>query len=131
MEGNILLTAERAQINSHFGSQTAFNALEDCIDQWTNSNVSLEWTFSVKTPGAFDITALTASLDSSALSLSLGKQSLKTLLPPNGDLSKFEAQEIGTIIINEAGDHTLILKPDKKQWKQIKLRSVTLAPAGN
>ena len=131
MEGNILLTAERAQINSHFGSQTAFNALEDCIDQWTNSNVSLEWTFSVKTPGAFDITALTASLDSSALSLSLEKQSLKTLLPPNGDLSKFEAQEIGTIIINEAGDHTLILKPDKKQWKQIKLRSVTLAPAGN
>ncbi len=129
-EGNILLSAERALINSQFGSHTAHNAVEDCIDQWTNSNVSLEWSFSVNTPGEFNITVLTASLDSSAFTVSLGKQSLKTLLPPTGDFSKFKAQEIGTLMIKEAGDHTLILKPVKKQWEQINLRSVKLSPAG-
>jgi alpha-L-fucosidase len=125
-DGSIALPASKAIINNVFGSHVVYEGGKDSIESWTNPKASVEWTFRVKSPGTFRVTALVASEHNSALNVSLAGNSLQVEVPESGGYGVFKTIEIGRFEVKEAGTQQILLSPVKQGWKPINLRSVKL-----
>ena len=127
-DGTIVLPAAKAVINNHFGTHAIYDATNDRIEKWTNARTTVDWSFRVKTPGEFTVSTLMASVEHSSLKVSAAGQSLVAELPGTGGYDTFTQCDISSITIEKAGEHTISVTPNKKGWKPINLRSVSLTP---
>ena len=129
-EGKLLLTADKAYINNNEGSKDAAIRDHDGIPHigyWLDKEASVEWQFSAKEPGEYDVIAeLSLEAKSTKLEVSVDDQSLKAEVPSTKGYGNYKDRELGTIRIEKAGDHILRVKPDASGWNPINLRWVQL-----
>jgi alpha-L-fucosidase len=128
-DGNVILAAQEAAIHNHgYGDHAKFEDKHQAIGYWTDARTTVDWTFMVHTPGAFAVTAETASLEKSAFVVSVGGKSHNVKVAPSGSYGKFQPLEIGTFTLKKSGEHTLTVKPVRKGWRPVNLKSVTFTP---
>jgi alpha-L-fucosidase len=125
--GTVSLPASKAVINNVFGSHVKYEDSRDCIGFWTHPKATVEWTFTVTSPGTFRVTALVASEKESAFTVSLAGNA-KIDVPATGGYDSFTTIELGTFEVKEAGTQRLVITPVKKGWNPVNLRMVTLEP---
>ena len=127
-DGTVLLLAQKAIVNNVLGSEVVYNAVNNCIEGWTNARATVDWDFTVKTPGTYRVSLLAASTEISSLKITVGGQSFNAKVPASGDNKSFKPLEVGTIKIDKAGEVTIQLEPERQAWKPVNLRSVKLTP---
>ena len=127
-DGTVALKAARAAILVGHGHSAEYEAAKDCIGSWTSDRVSVEWTFTIRTPGTFSVAAQMAAQKESALKVTLAGQSRDIKVPSTGDYSKFTQIELGMFKIEKAGEYTISFTPKKGSWNPVNLRSVLLSP---
>lgn len=127
--GTVLLEAGRATINNVFGSHVAYESGKKCIGYWLSNRVSVEWTFRLKTPGTYRLSAPMAAEKASAFKVSLAGQSVEVNVPATGGYQAFKPVRIGTFKLDKPGEYTLTFSPKKKAWNPVNLRSPRLEPS--
>ncbi len=127
-DGTIALPASEATLHGG-GLQYESGPERDNIGFWLNPEDWVSWDFKVTKPGTFKVTAQVAAMAKSAVTVSLGEQTLKPATPSTGNYGKFETVEVGTLSIAAAGKATLAVKPVAQGWQPINLKSITLTPA--
>ena len=125
-DGTIFLQAARAVINNVHGSQVVYEKDKDCIGFWTHKEASVEWTFTIHTPGDYQVTAQVASLKSGELTVSLNGKAELVTVPASGSYMTFNPVDLGRFNLATAGEYTIKLKPAPEGWQPINLRSVEL-----
>lgn len=58
----------------------------------------------------------------------MDEQKIETKLVNTGSFDTFKTIQIGEVNIKNAGDFNIHLKPTKKKWKTVKLKSAILSP---
>lgn len=127
-DGAVLLPAQKSIINNLNGSHTIYDAEQDSIADWAHNRASVDWDFTIKTPGKFKVTLLAAAEENTSLKVSVGKKSLDVTVPATGGFNSFQAVDAGTVQIDTRGDHSIHLAPVRRDWSPLHLRSVRLSP---
>jgi arylsulfatase A len=100
---------------------------------WTSTADSAEFDFTVEKPGTFTVEVLQGCGKGSGgaeVELAVGDEKLTFTVKDTGGFQNFEAREVGTLKIEKAGRHTLIVKPKTKPGVAVMdLRQVVLRPA--
>lgn len=125
-DGKIILPAQKAIINNVFGSEVSYSTENKCIEGWTNPKVILDWDFTVKSPGTFSIFMEAASDEACSIKITVDEQVLNVQVPASGNMSGFTSHELGTLMIDKAGDVTIHIEPVAKGWKALNIRSLQL-----
>ncbi len=127
-DGIILLPAQKSIINNIIGSHVVYNKVNDCIEQWTNENATVDWDFLVDKVGTYKILMRIASEEASSIELNISDQTIHSKLPSTGGFNNFKTIEAGVIEIDKVGKCSIHLKPTSKMWKPVNLKDVTLSP---
>ncbi|WP_098946181.1 alpha-L-fucosidase [Pseudalgibacter alginicilyticus] len=127
-DGIILLPAQKSIINNVIGSHVVYNKNNDCIDQWSNAKATVDWDFTVDKAGTYIILLDIASEEESAIELDVAEQTIKTKLPATEGFTFYKTINVGEVVIQKAGDYSIHMKPDYKDWKAINLQKVRLLP---
>jgi len=129
-DGKLALTADRAYINNNEGSKNAGVRLHDDVPHigyWLDNQASVEWAFRTKVPGEYEVRAeLSVEAAKTKFVVSVAGQSLTTEVESTGGYGKYKEKTLGTINIDQAGDHTLRVKPEAAAWEPINLRRIEL-----
>jgi len=88
----------------------------------------VDWSFRVKTPGAFTVSAMVACVEDSSFTVSVAGQKMVAEVPATGSYDTFVQSNTGSITIEQAGEYTISFTPIKEKWKPVNLRSVRLTP---
>lgn len=126
-DGSILLPADFADIhNPGYGTHAKLigAGAKSIIINWLDFRVRLEWMFNVPEPGEYEIEALVRSSNESNLKVNIGDKTYPAKIKPTGD--KFEIVSLGTLEIQEPGNHIISLNPNKTNWNNVELRYVEL-----
>lgn len=135
LNGTILLPADLADIyNPGYGqhavigqeiiSEVTEKKVIPIITNWIDSRTKLEWSFSASEPGKYRIDAQIMAHSPSALNLIVDSEKQASKIESTeGD---YKVLKLGEIEINEAGDHTISLVPDRENWNGAELMFVEL-----
>lgn len=127
-DGTVLLTAQQSIINNVIGTHVAYNKEMNCIEQWSTKKVTVDWDFNVDKVGTYTILMDIASEEESAIELTVAEQTIKVKLPETGGFTSYKTINVGEVVIHKAGDYSIHLKPNQKEWKAINLQKVRLLP---
>ena len=129
-DGKLALTADRAYINNNEGSKNAgLSAHDDVphINYWVDKEASVEWAFRTKVPGEYEVLGeLSVEAPKTKFNIGVAGQSLAVEVESTGGYGKYVEKILGTIKIDQAGDHTLRVKPDAPAWEPMNLRRIEL-----
>lgn len=126
-DGTVLLPAQKSIINNVIGSHVTYNKVNDCIDQWSNKKATVDWDFTVDKAGTYTISMHIASEEESLIELIVAGQTIQTKLPATGGFKSYKTVNVGEVVIDKAGDHSIHLKPTRDNWKPVNLQSVKLS----
>jgi alpha-L-fucosidase len=132
-DGSVQLNLEYTEINNPGYGTHAKLAREKgttTLDSWTDARAWMQWTFRIHTPGEFKIVAEVAAAADSELTIGSGETDKACKIKSTGGDQSFAEVVLGTVTIPGAGVHELRLRPAKNGWKPIRLRGLTLKPAG-
>jgi alpha-L-fucosidase len=132
-DGSVQLDLEYTEINNPGYGTHAKLVRKDgttTLESWTDARAWMQWTFRVNEPGEFEVMAEAAASADAPLTLAIGKDEKPATFTASGGDDKFTTIKLGTIRISEAGVHELRLRPAKEGWKSVRLRGLTLKPAG-
>jgi alpha-L-fucosidase len=132
-DGSVQLDLEYTEINNPgYGTHAKLTRKDGTttLDSWTDARAWMQWTFRVNTPGEFKVVAEVAAAADSELTIGTGKTDKACKIKSTGGDQSFAEAVLGTATISEAGVHDLRLRPAKSGWKPIRLRGLTLKPAG-
>ncbi|WP_372756050.1 DUF5077 domain-containing protein [Labilibaculum sp.] len=127
-DGSIVLPAQKSIINNVIGSHVTFNKEADCIEQWSNNKATVDWDFSVDKAGTYTISMHLASEEESSIELIIAGRTIQTKLLATGGFKSYKTVNVGEVLIDKAGDYSIHLKPNQKEWKTINLQKVQLLP---
>jgi len=125
-KGTVELGAGLAYIHNRLGTHTR---LEDKngkqnIGYWTDARVWVEWPFVIRQKGKFAVKADVAlEGNESGFNVIVDGKTGTT-----GGFGKFKTVTLGRTKLLEPGEHSIQIKPVRKNWKPINLRSITLEP---
>jgi alpha-L-fucosidase len=127
-DGSIVLEATSADIHNSLRAHARLEGGGESarITNWTNSESRVSWDFRTTKSGPHKVNADLTSAGG-RLSLVLDQSTVSVNLPSAETINR--TVELGTISIPKPGDYTLELKPDRREWKGLELRRVTLVPA--
>ena len=129
-DGKLMLVADKAYINNNEGSRdAALKAHDDIphIGYWHDAEASVEWQFSTKEPGEYEVRAeLSIEPEKTQFEIAVGDQSLAAEATSTKGYGKYKKLNLGTIKIDQAGDHILRVKPVTSAWQPMNLRWVEL-----
>jgi alpha-L-fucosidase len=127
-DGSVDLPAAEAILH---GDQIKFESShkQQNIASWTKAEDWAEWEFKIDKPGKFNVSAMISSTAASRCRLAVGGSKLAAALPASGDFKKYAQVELGTVDVPEKGVVKLAVRPAKRAWQPINLKSVTLKPA--
>ena len=133
-DGVLILSADKGYINNNEGSKNASVRMHGDISHvgyWLDNRAFVEWTFHAKEPGDYEVLAeFSVDLPTTKFNVGVGGKSLTVEAKSTGGYGKYAKKTLGTISIDEAGDHTLHVKPDPTAWNPINLRHVELRLKG-
>jgi alpha-L-fucosidase len=132
--GTVTLTAETADIHNRMGSDTKLETRDRIqnISYWTDEQVWVDWSFRIDKPGRFEIAAyLAVEAPKSGFEIIIDDQKQNAEVVSTGGYDKFVKTKLGEITLTQPGEHKLQIKPIKKQWQPINLRTILLTPIGN
>jgi len=95
---------------------------KNTVGYWVNQTDWCEWHFYVEQPGTFDVHILQGcgkGQGGSEVALSIGDQSVRFTVQDTGHFQNFKDRQLGVVQLNEAGLHTLQLRPLSKAAKAI------------
>ena len=128
--GRLVLTADKAYINNNEGSKNAGIRRHDDIPHigyWLDNEASVEWQFRTKEPGVFEVRAeLSVKEAKTRFGVGLVDSPLMVEVESTGSYGKYVEKVLGEIKIDQAGNHTLRVKPDAAAWKPMNLRKIEL-----
>jgi len=124
-DGTMKLAAMDA--DTHGGIQYESGENRDNLGFWTNPQDWAEWTFQIRQPGKFKVTAEVAAMGTSNLRVAVGSTELKGVVPNTGDYGKFTTISVGTLDL-KAGRQQLSVRPVEQGWSAVNLRRITLTP---
>ncbi len=130
-DGSLRLTAEMADIHNPRGSNTQVESKNNIpnIGFWTDPQSWVQWPFIIDKPGHFAIHADIANpAPDSRAEIRIGSIVRPVSFPPTGDYNKFEESRLAIITLDQPGEYTLEIRPDRKAWQPINIRSITLKP---
>ena len=131
-KGFIELAAKEADINNRgYGEHAKLETKngKQNIGYWTDSRSWVEWSFVIRQKGKFTIKAKVAlEADESSFAVIVDGESIQSITESTGGYEKFQTVTLGQTDYLQAGEHKLLIKPKKSQWKPINLRSITLEP---
>ncbi|BDI33227.1 hypothetical protein CCAX7_52780 [Capsulimonas corticalis] len=124
-DGSITLTPSSAALS---GNMQAQEGATPNIGYWDNATDSASWRVHFDTPGAYDITTKTSSLEGAHFLVVSGIGSVVSMAAPiTGDWDKYAEVTGGPLNIEKAGDYTVIVRPaDPASWKAINLAALAL-----
>ena len=131
-DGTILLHSRTAEVH---GAMLRYEPLphKNTLGYWVNKDDWASWEFTVATLGTFTVEVLQGcgkGQGGSEVEVTVGGQVLKFTAEDTGHFQNFKARDIGTVKIDQAGRHTLAIKPKTKAASAIMdVRQVTLKPA--
>ena len=129
-DGTLVLTADKAYINNNEGSANAgLRTHENLthIGHWIDRQASVEWAFRTKQPGDYEVRAVMSIQNpKTRFGIGLVGQPMMVEVESTGGYGKYVEKTLGTIKIQQAGQHTLRVKPDAAAWQPINLRQVEL-----
>lgn len=129
-DGSLVLTPPMAYMHYNEGSKQASlqkRGETPHIGRWTDQNAWVEWSFEIVRSGRFEIWADTAlEHGPSRFQIGLAKKQAAVEVTATGNLDKFVKTRIGEIVIEQAGDYTLQMKPAPGRWKPINVRELVL-----
>ncbi len=126
-QGTVLLPAYRAQFENLQGPGAAYHEKHDAVDEWESATAKVYWNFQIEKPGTFDIIALAAARQQSAVIVTAGGESRTVrIAAQDKDQRGYQPLHLGQITITEPGSQTLSLMPDAARWNPIRLREVRL-----
>ncbi|MBN1363102.1 MAG: alpha-L-fucosidase [Sedimentisphaerales bacterium] len=131
-DGTLTLAATMADIHNPNGGDTQVEDIDGQpnIGWWTNDRSWVSWSFKVDKPGKFDVVATIATLATgSKFELVVGDAKLTVDAPNTGSYQSFRTVTLGRVELMETGAHELSIRPLRRQWQPINLRSVVLKPA--
>lgn len=93
------------------------NPKKNCLGFWTNPDDWAAWTFAVKTPGTYNVEVTQGcggGNGGSDVEVSHGEQTLTFIVEDTGGFQKWQAREIGTLVL-KAGQQALEIRPKSKK----------------
>ena len=131
-KGVVELAAKEADINNRgYGEHAKLETKngKQNIGYWTDSRSWIEWSFVIRQKGKFTIKAKVAlEADESGFAVIVDGKSMKAKAKSTEGWGKFKTVILGQTKLLEPGEHSIQIKPNRKQWKPINLRSITLEP---
>lgn len=130
-DGSVHLTPEWADIHNSLRAHARLEGKGPNlrIANWDNAESWVAFDFAIDRPGTFAIEAELASTAAQKLAVRIGDASALADVPATGDAGKFQKVSLATLPVAAAGKHAIELRPEKKGWKGMALRAVTLRPA--
>jgi alpha-L-fucosidase len=125
-----LLTLAAAEARLH-GQQVRYETgpERDNIGFWLNPADWVDWDVRITRPGKFTVSAQIAALGSGSFEVVAGESRLKAAAPKTGNYGKFDKVTVGTVEIAKAGPILISVRPVKKGWEPMNLKSLTFTPA--
>ena len=122
------LTLRGSDAETH-GSQLKYESGDgkDNLGYWMDPADYAEWSFEVKTPGKFEVTAEIAAQGSGMFVIKMGVTFVKGTAPNTGSYTKFTRVNFGTMEL-PAGRATLSVRPVAEGWQPMNLKSIKLTP---
>lgn len=126
-DGTIALPAHLADLH---GAPCQIDAKNDSVNigHWLNSDAWVSWDFFVAKHGTYEVVANVAGPDDSKATLEIGKEKLPVAFAKTGNYEKYQPQVLGRIKLEGEGPQQLSIRPDKKEWKAVNLKQITLRP---
>lgn len=107
-------------------------AHKNTIGYWAEEKDWAEWVMTISQPGTFEVEILQGcgtGQGGSTLQVAVGDQKLTTLVQDTGHFQNFVPRTIGTIRIDQKGEHRLTIHALKKaKGAVVDIRQVTLRP---
>jgi arylsulfatase A len=132
MKGVVTMHANSARVH---GTQLRYEPLPHkfTLGYWTEVSDHASWEFTLTKPGAFTVEVLQGcgkGQGGSVVEVAVGDQSLRFTVEDTSGFQNFKPRVIGTITIDNAGRHTLTVRPRTKAKAAVMdLRQVVLRPA--
>ena len=131
-DGSLELLAEMAYLHNNEGSEQ-LSLLEEkhggdgYLSRWSDVEAWAEWSFTIDQPGTYNVSAeVSLQEKKSRFRFGLQGQLQSVEVESTGKLSNYTEKSLGTIKIEKAGDHTLLIKPEKDGWKPMNLKKIVL-----
>jgi len=127
-KGELKLAADDATM--HGSLKTEDKGGISTIGFWDNAADTASWdSVEIHKPGTYEVSALVATTNTSALTVEIAGESVSGDLPNTGDWDKFQPVTLGTIAIKDAGKVAIKVRPkDPAQWHATNLAAITLKP---
>jgi hypothetical protein len=131
-DGRIVLKARDAETH---GPTPAYAGTDgnNHIGWWGDPKDYVSWAFEASRAGAYAVQVVyscDAGAGGSAFAVSIGGLSLAGTTRETGSWKTYAPQDLGTIRLDTAGEHTLAVKPQTPPpWKVMGLQAVILRPA--
>jgi alpha-L-fucosidase len=130
-DGSIQLAAADANLHNSLHTPTMrrkWDGREATIENWKSPKTWIDWRINVDQPGRFRIVAAVESPTSpTKVKLSAGDQAVTDTIPAKS-AGEWIEHTLGEVAINATGEATIELRGVKGQFKQLKLRHLTLEP---
>ena len=130
-DGSVVLDVIYADIhNRGYGEHAKVETKkgQSNIGFWTEPRAWVEWTFVVKQPGEFVVSAEIACPGKSSVRLGIDEKLKRTEIEGTGSYDAFKPTELGRVKIEAAGTVKLAIRPIPNAWTPLNLRTVTLTP---
>ena len=125
-QGIVILPAELADL--HGGPALETKGGMQNIGFWTNTNASIQWSFTVRNKGTFTVNAeIAVEAENSNFEVIIDTHPMPAKVASTGGYEAFETMTLGSILLDK-GEHMLQIKPIREQWQPINVRSITLEP---
>jgi arylsulfatase A len=130
-DGSVTMPAKTADVH---GVMVRFEPLphKNTLGYWVRADDWVSWEFEIAKPGSFRVEILQGcgtGSGGSEVDFSIAGKTLPVIVEETGGFQKFVRREIGTVVIEQPGRHTLTVKPRTKPGAAVMdLREVRLVP---
>lgn len=131
VDGRLVLEAGMADMHNETkgGSVRVEGGEEQNIGYWTEASDWISWNVHFAKPGTYQVKAEASTpADNSAFVWGAGKQEKEGFVHYTGDYNVYETFDLGTIVVEQAGDQLFYIKPSSANWQAINLKRITIAP---
>jgi alpha-L-fucosidase len=125
-DGQVALQAADAELHGALRVESKYGKAN--IGFWIDNNDWTEWSIQVRQPSEFEVVADIAAQGKGQFTIQVANSQIEATSPNTGNYGTFETVTLGRIRIDEAGAHTLTIRPNKRAWSPINVRSITLKP---
>lgn len=126
-DGAIALQAQLADLHGSPCQIDTWNGVAN-IGHWLNPDAWVSWEFTGAKTGTYEVVADIAGPDDSKATLEIGKDKLLVAFTKTGNYATYQPQILGRITLEGEGSRQFSIRPDKKEWKAVNVRQITLRP---